>query len=127
MLGIFTRRYDLLNPSLELVARYLPLTTLVQSSIFYPLCSASEGFVVTSNGIQALEPDIKSRVLEAVRNFDAFNESNGSRRLHNYGQLEVDDLRIWFIIDSPDVTIHYQNHDPNVDARVLWILFPWEF
>nr|WP_020180365.1 DUF3768 domain-containing protein [Methylopila sp. M107] len=88
------------------------------------------GKVVVTNGIAALEPATADRVLEAVRQFDAFGPDNDPWSEHDCASLTADGVKVIWKIDyfersgrihSPDPA------DPKVTLRVLTIMLADEY
>jgi hypothetical protein len=88
------------------------------------------GRVLMTQGVNALDDDLKERVLTAIRAFDDFSEDNDPYGTHEFGGVEIDGIRVWFKIDAYDKNHHYGSPDPSdpaVTARVMTILLPEEY
>ena len=88
------------------------------------------GRVMLTSGVDALPPDVKAKVLQAVRSFDAFDNSNDPHREHDFGAFEIDDQRYFWKIDyySPDLQGGSEDPaDPKVTTCVLTIMLAWEY
>ena len=62
------------------------------------------GQVLITNGIDSLEPTLKARVLQKVREFNDFDYKNDPYNEHDFGSLEVDNVQVFWKID-------YYDHD----------------
>jgi hypothetical protein len=57
------------------------------------------GRVVLTSGVYALPPEVKEKVLQAVRSFDAFDNGNDPHKEHDFGNFELGGERYFFKID----------------------------
>jgi hypothetical protein len=88
------------------------------------------GQVMLTSGVDALPPDVKAKVLQAVRSFDAFDTNNDPHREHDFGSLEVGGETYFFKVDyySPNLQGGSEDPaDPKVTTRVLTIMFASEY
>lgn len=88
------------------------------------------GQVLITNGIDSLEPTLKARVLQKVREFNDFDYKNDPYNEHDFGSLEVDDVQVFWKIDYYDLNHEFCSEDPSNPAltnRVLTILLPEEY
>jgi hypothetical protein len=88
------------------------------------------GRVMLTAGVDALPPDVKAKVLQAVRSFDAFDGGNDPHKEHDFGSFEVGGTTYFFKVDyySPDLQGGSEDPaDPKVTTRVLTILLAWEY
>ena len=88
------------------------------------------GQVMLTSGVDALSPDVKAKVLQAVRSFDAFDYSNDPHKEHDFGAFEIDDQRYFWKIDYYERDLRGGSEDPadpNVTTRVLTIMLAWEY
>lgn len=88
------------------------------------------GTVVLTSGIAALSPETQAAVIAAIRSFDAFDGDNDPWGEHDFGAVEVDDLRVFFKVDYYDLTrrCHSRNAaDPTVTERVMTIMLASEY
>jgi hypothetical protein len=88
------------------------------------------GRVVMTSGIAVLEDDTRSKVISAIRAFDAFTEDNDPYDEHDCAVLEVDDLTVMFKIDYYDLSLsaHSPNPaDPALTARILTVMLAEEY
>jgi hypothetical protein len=88
------------------------------------------GALLSTDGIAALPEATRKRIMTAIRTFDAFTADNDPHGEHDFGAVEVDDLKVFFKIDnfdragemhSPDAT------DPAVTLRVLTVMLAEEY
>lgn len=88
------------------------------------------GRVVITQGIQALGDQAAYRVLQAVREFEAFTEGNDPYHTHEFGAFEVEGQHCMFKIDAYDENLEYGSPDPadpSVTTRVLTIFLASEY
>jgi hypothetical protein len=57
------------------------------------------GQVMLTSGVDALPPDAKTKVLQEVRTFDAFDNSNDPHHEHDFGAFEIDNQRYFWKVD----------------------------
>ena len=75
--------------------------------------------VLLTQGISALEDKRKSKVIEAVQNFNDFNENNDPHKEHDFGKIVVDGEEYLWKFDYYDDEYKYFKEDGN---RVLIIM-----
>ncbi len=83
------------------------------------------GVVLITAGVEALDAEVKLRLLAAVRSFDRFSADNNPFDEHDFGSVEIDEEIYFFKIDYYDrsMTAHSPDKaDPAVTARVLTIM-----
>jgi len=88
------------------------------------------GQVLLTSGVDALPPEVKAKVLQAVRSFDAFDGGNDPHREHDFGAFEVGGETYFFKLDyySPDLEGGSEDPaNPAVTTRVLTIMLAWEY
>ena len=88
------------------------------------------GQVMLTSGVDALPPDVKAKVLQAVRSFDAFDNGNDPHKEHDFGAFEIDDQKFFWKIDYYKRDLRGGSEDPadpNVTTRVLTIMLAWEY
>jgi hypothetical protein len=84
-----------------------------------------DGVVLMTRGVNALDADVKRRLLVRVRTFDAFTPENDPFEEHDFGSIDVDGEWFFFKIDYFDPLLegHSENAaDPWVTTRVLTIM-----
>ena len=90
----------------------------------------SGGQVMLTSGVDALPPDVKAKVLQAVRSFDAFDNSNDPHKEHDFGSFEVGGETYFFKVDYYSTDLQSGSEDPadpKVTTRVLTIMLAWEY
>jgi len=86
------------------------------------------GRVLATHGVSAL-PDMLE-VVEEVRNFSAFDESNDPHHEHDFGSFKRGDQNFFFKIDYYDLDMTMGSPDPSdpaVTTRVLTIMLDFEY
>jgi hypothetical protein len=93
-------------------------------------CQGQNGRMLMTSSIEALGLAGISRVMKAVREFDAFDADNDPHGEHDCAVLTVDGSRIIWKIDYYDLTMTYQSpdvSDPAVTVRVLTVMLAEEY
>jgi hypothetical protein len=88
------------------------------------------GLVVMTAGVDALRPDLKRRVTEAVRSFEKFDADNDPYGEHDFGSFELAGRKFFWKIDAYDADLHFGSEDPSDEAkttRVLTIMLAEEY
>jgi len=88
------------------------------------------GRVMLTSGVDALPPDVKARVLHAVKSFDAFNADNDPHHQHDFGAFEIEGERYFFKLDYYERDLHGGSEDPadpEKTMRVLTIMLASEY
>jgi len=88
------------------------------------------GRVLITAGVQARGGDFVARALEAVRTFDTFTPENDPHGEHDFGNLEVDGVNLFWKLDYYDSSMTSGSEDPADPARtvrVLTIMLPLEY
>ena len=88
------------------------------------------GTILFTTGINAHSFDVKDSILGAIRDFDDFDTGNDPYHEHDFGEVKVGDLRVWFKIDCYDLDMQYASPDPTderVTRRVMTIMLPGEY
>jgi hypothetical protein len=83
------------------------------------------GLVVVTEGVNALDYDVKRRLLAKVRTFDAFSPDNDPYGEHDFGAVDVGGEGFFFKIDYFDPLLEghsIDKADPLVTTRVLTIM-----
>src|SRR6266853_4170052 len=75
------------------------------------------GRVMLTSGVDALPPDVKAKVLQAVRSFDAFDNDNDPHKEHDFCSFEVHGERYFAKIDYYSPDLRSGSEDP-ADAKV---------
>lgn len=88
------------------------------------------GRVVMTSGISALDDNTRSKVVSAIRAFDALAEDNDPYGEHDCAVLEVDGLTIMFKIDYYDLSLSAHSPDPadpSLTKRILTVMLAEEY
>ena len=88
------------------------------------------GQVMKSCGVAALPEDVWAEVFVAVRLFEEFDENNDPHGEHDFGQVTVGAVRVFWKIDyyDRDMRMHSPDPaDPVVTCRVLTIMLAEEY
>ena len=88
------------------------------------------GQVVMTAAVNELSPDVKARVILAVRSFSKFDADNDPHKEHDFGGLKIDGETFYFKIDyySPDMEGGSEDpSDPQKTTRVLTIMFASDY
>jgi len=88
------------------------------------------GEVLITPGVLDLGNETTIQVLRKVRKFDNFTAGNDPHNEHDFGEVKVNDNRVWFKIDLYDKDQKYGSPDPadpEVTTRVMTILLPEEY
>jgi len=88
------------------------------------------GKVMMTSGINALPDDLKARILEKVRTFDAFSPDNDPHREYDFGSFEEGGHKVFWKIDCFDAAMEFGSEDPadpSKTTRVLTIMLASEY
>ena len=88
------------------------------------------GKVMMTSGINALGDDVKARILEKVRTFDAFSGENDPHHEHDFGAFEEGGYTVFFKHDYYDAAMQFGSEDPadpSKTTRVLTIMLASEY
>jgi Protein of unknown function (DUF3768) len=88
------------------------------------------GQVMLTSGVDALPADVKAKVLEAVRSFDAFDGDNDPHKEHDFGAFEMSNERFFWKVDYYNRNMAGGSEDPadpKETSRVLTIMFASEY
>ena len=88
------------------------------------------GTRVITTGIQALEEKLRAAVVNQVGVFEDFNEDNDPHEEHDFGSLEITNLKIFWKVDYFDLDLKMHSKDPanqDVTHRVLTIMLASEY
>ena len=88
------------------------------------------GRVMMSEGVADLAYEVRRRVVNAIRAFDAFSEDSDPHGEHDCAFVEVDDISALFKIDYYDLTLSHHSPnpaDPAVTVRVLTVMLAEEY
>lgn len=88
------------------------------------------GRLVFTQGILALPSDVVARIICRLVTFDDFDEGNDPHGEHDFGQITVEDIKVFFKIDYYDQDLKYGSEDPSdpsVTTRVLTVMLAEEY
>ena len=88
------------------------------------------GKVVMTSGVARLTEGTKSKIIDAVRAFDAFTEDNDPHGEHDFGSFSIEGEEFFFKIDYYDLTLTHGSEnptDPAVTVRILTIMQAREY
>ncbi len=81
-------------------------------------------------GVAALPEVERDALIAAVRTFDTFDPDNDPYGEHDFGAVEVEDVRCFWKIDAYDRDLRFGSTDPAdpaVTVRVLTIMLAEEY
>jgi len=88
------------------------------------------GRVMLTSGVNALDDDVKAKVLAAVQTFNDFDEDNDPHKEHDFLSVNVDGNEIFAKLDYYDRDMRYgadDPSDPEHTVRVLTIMLASEY
>lgn len=81
------------------------------------------GRILITSGVGALEPSTYYyQVLEAVKNFTDFDESNDPHGEHDFGSFTIGEQKFFWKIDYYDSQGEYASEDPTDPDKTLRVL-----
>lgn len=83
------------------------------------------GRVMLTIGVDGLENTVKTRVVQAIADFDDFSEDNDPYGEHDFGAVDIEGEKYFFKIDAYDKNLEYgspEPADPDVTTRVMTIM-----
>jgi hypothetical protein len=97
-----------------------------------PLSRNGGGRCMITRGIQALDDFTRAAIYAAVRAFDTFTDDNDPYGEHDFGMVEVGDVRAFWKFDYYEAGSEYEygSEDPGdaaVTARVMTIMLTEEY
>lgn len=78
--------------------------------------------VYQTAGISALDPRLQSCIREQVETFNAFTPDNDPHGEHDFGNFELEGLRVFWKIDYYDKAMEYGSDDPSDPSRTTRVL-----
>lgn len=90
----------------------------------------STGKLVATAGVMALGEELLPVVLLAVQAFSNFNVDNDPHGEHDFGAIELGDIRLFWKIDCYDRDMRFGSadpSDPDVTTRVLTVMLAEEY
>ena len=88
------------------------------------------GLVMMTQGVQQLGVMHQAEIMQAIRNFDAFNEDNDPYGEHDFGAIDVAGRRLFWKIDAYDLDMEMGSPDPadpGVTCLVLTVMLANEY
>ena len=88
------------------------------------------GAVMLTDGVAALPPEARAKLLQRVREFDDFDDGNDPYHEHDFASIEVDGETYFFKIDYYDRAMQMHSPDaanPDVTTRILTIMLASEY
>jgi len=88
------------------------------------------GKLVMTSGIAARSDEFRAALIDALINFDAFDEDSDPYGMHEMGVLTIEGEKVWFKFDLYDENYEYGAEDPTDPKRtrrVLTLLLPSEY
>jgi len=88
------------------------------------------GTIVATQGVRALEDKTLNQLMPAIQSFDAFSPDNDPYGEHDFGEVIIDGIRVWFKIDVYDLNLQYRSPNPSdetVSKRVMTLMLPEEY
>lgn len=102
-----------------------------QNDLFRQSFDPSMGIVTLTVGVNALSDIDKSKLLSEIRSYDGFKQDGNDPYFeHDFGSIELKDIKYFFKIDYYDKTMQYGSEnpaDPNQTKRVLTIMEASEY
>lgn len=88
------------------------------------------GQIVLSEGVQALKPDQRERILNGVKTYNAFAPQNDAQKERDFGAFSCEEYDIFWVIDCYDENSYFLSEDPadlNRTNRVLRVMLVDEY
>ncbi|MCP4050030.1 MAG: DUF3768 domain-containing protein [bacterium] len=88
------------------------------------------GQVCWTEGFDALEDDVKEKMITKIREYKDFNKGNDTYEEHDFGAVEYKEIKVFWKIDYYDLKMEYHSpdaSDPKVTKRVLTIMLADEY
>lgn len=92
--------------------------------------SFTGGRVVLTAGVGALPDRIRAAVIAAVRAFDRFDTDNDPYGEHDFGVVDIDEVRAFWKIDAYDRSLRLHSPDaadPALTLRVMTLMLAEEY
>lgn len=83
------------------------------------------GQIFVTSAVDALNEDMKFRLIQAIRNFDEFDGGNDPYHQHDFGKVELEGTAYYFKVDAYDLSLEYASDDPAnelITRRVMTVL-----
>jgi hypothetical protein len=88
------------------------------------------GKVMTTAGVAAMTDEMRAKVFDRARTFEAFNADNDPRCEHDFGNFEIDGHNLFWNIDACDATMEFGSEgpaDPSKTTCVLTVMLASEY
>lgn len=92
--------------------------------------SFSGGTVYITSGVQDLGPELIDKIIDAVKEFDAFTPGNDPYHEHDFGSLTIEGHTFFWKIDYYDRSLKFASEDPSdpkTTKRILMIMLADEY
>lgn len=92
--------------------------------------SLNGGRAVLTAAVAALDSEVQTKIVEAVRHYEAFDADNDPYGEHDFGSLVVDGYTVFFKIDYYGLDLQFHSPDPAEPAvthRVLTIMLAEDY
>ncbi len=89
-----------------------------------------DGMLVVTKGIHALGRARMEKVLSMVRTFSDFTGGNDPYQEHDFGSIDLDDIRVFWKIDAYDKALEHGSPDrssPDLTTLVLTVMLAEEY
>ena len=119
-----------IEPAAETTIAGLPSTTRVRELNDAFRQTFTGGRVVMTAGVGALPDLMRAAVIAAVRAFDHFDADNDPYGEHDFGVVDVGEVRTFWKIDCYDRSLRLHSPDaadPAVSVRVLTLMLAEEY
>ena len=86
--------------------------------------------VVFTQGVNTLGPGFAFKAYDAVRKFDAFDDSNDPHGEHDFGEFEVEGRQLFWKMDYYDKEMEHGSDDPadpDLTTRVITIMLAEDY
>lgn len=86
--------------------------------------------IMITSGINNLDSTVRTKILQAIRDFSDFPKGDDPYGEHDFGKVVVDGIDVYFKIDYYDLKLEYGSPDAtddNVTRRVLTIMLASEY
>ena len=80
------------------------------------------GRVFLTEGVDALNAEVKAEVLHRVRHFDCFDSDNDPHGEHDFGSFEIAGERFFFKVDYYGLDMESGSEDPADPAKTTRVL-----
>ncbi|KCV82451.1 hypothetical protein ATO10_05901 [Actibacterium atlanticum] len=91
---------------------------------------SGKGSIMVTQGISRLGAEFVARVMKAVQQYNDYSEDNDPWGEHDFGAIEIEDLKIYWKIDPYDLELKELSPNPanpEVTHRVLTVMLASEY